>query len=147
LDFNNPKEISDVNVGVADFFSVDGKVNASDDESSKAPHFSVGMFTNFDIKKFFFEYKWILIFFIPFLIIQCLHILQMHWDTIIYVLNGKWLFGEHIYFELIRPPLPSFLYGLLNFSNLSLLLGTIIACFVFLSGVLLIYTSHKKILD
>jgi hypothetical protein len=45
---NNPKEISDVNVGVADFFSVDGKVNSSDDTSSEAPTFKSGRFTNYD---------------------------------------------------------------------------------------------------
>lgn len=34
------------------------------------------------IRKIFLEYKWFIVFFIPFLVVQLFHIVQQNWDTV-----------------------------------------------------------------
>jgi hypothetical protein len=93
------------------------------------------------------EYKWFVIFFIPFLIAQVYHIIQQNWDTIAYVFGGKWFCKNQIYLEIIRPPIPSFLNCVFGANDYSIILSTIFACIVYFSAIVLIYFQNKKDLN
>jgi hypothetical protein len=99
------------------------------------------------LKDFVFEHKWILIFFIPFLIVQIFHSFRTSWDSIVYLFNGKWFCGEQIYFEFIRPPLPAFLNCLFGANELALVFTAIFASFIFLIGIILIYKKYNNLVD
>jgi hypothetical protein len=93
------------------------------------------------------EYKWFVIFFIPFLIIQLYHIIQQNWDTVAYIFGGKWFCGNQIYLELIRPPLPSVLNCVFGGTDYSIIFSTAFACIVYFSAIVLIFSRNKKELN
>lgn len=93
------------------------------------------------------EYKWFVLFFIPFLIAQVYHIIQQNWDTVAYVFGGKWFCGNQIYLELIRPPFPSVLNCFFGGSDYSIIFSTIFACIVYFFAVVLIFSKNKKELN
>ncbi len=94
--------------------------------------------------KLIFEYKWILVFFLPFVFIQLFQMTFVQWDKVAYIFGGKWFCGNQIYLELIRPPLPSALNCIFGAADFSILLTTFFACVVYLAGVFLLYKKHKK---
>ncbi|MDD4128782.1 MAG: hypothetical protein PHY04_03545 [Candidatus ainarchaeum sp.] len=100
------------------------------------------------IRKIFLEYKWFIVFFIPFLVVQLFHIVQQNWDTVAYVFGGKWFCGNQIYLELIRPPFPSFLNCVFGGGGeYSMILSTVFACVVYLIAIVLIYKKNKSELN
>ncbi len=99
------------------------------------------------LKEKLIEYKWFVIFFIPFLIAQLYHIVQQNWDTVAYIFGGKWFCGQQIYLELIRPPLPSFLNCFFGGADYSIIFSTIFACIVYFSAIVLIFSKNKKDLN
>ncbi len=99
------------------------------------------------IKEKLIEYKWFVIFFIPFLIAQLYHIVQQNWDTVAYIFGGKWFCGNQIYLELIRPPFPSVLNCFFGGTDYSIILSTIFACIVYLFAIVLIFSKNKKDLN
>lgn len=98
-------------------------------------------------KKCLVENKWLFVFFIPFLAVQLFHIAQQHWDKAAYVFGGKWFCGQQVYFEFIRPPFPSLLNCFFGATDFSIILSTAFACFVYLAGLILIYSRNKKELN
>jgi len=93
------------------------------------------------------EFKWLLISFILFLSLQIFHIAFVHWDKVAYIFGGKWFCGNQIYFEFLRPPLPSFLTCVFGAQDYSILITTAFACIVYFAAVLLLYINHKKKLN
>ena len=99
------------------------------------------------LKKKLVEYKWFIIFFIPFLFFQLYQISLMRWDTIPYIFQGKWFCGQQVYLELIRPPVAGFFSCLFGAQDFSFLLSTALACFLYLFALILFYSKNKENLD
>lgn len=99
------------------------------------------------LKQRIIEYKWFIIFFVPFLLAQVYHIIQQNWDTIAYVFGGKWFCGNQIYLEIIRPPFPSVLNCFFGGNDYSIILSTIFACVVYFAAIILIFSKNKKDLN
>ncbi len=93
------------------------------------------------------ELKWLVISFVLFISLQLFHIAFVHWDKVAYVFGGKWFCGNQIYFEFIRPPLPSFLNCIFGAQDYSILITTAFACIVYFAAVILLYSAHKKELN
>ncbi len=96
-----------------------------------------------NFKKILLEYKWFLVFFIVFLTAQIYQSFGFSWDSLVYLLNGKWFCGEEIYFEFLRPPFPALVNCLSGAGNLSKIFSTIFASFVYLLGTILIFKNNN----
>jgi hypothetical protein len=94
---------------------------------------------------FVIEYKWILIIFIIFLVVQIYQTTMFFWDPFVYHLNGQWFCGNQVYFEFLRPPLPSAVNCLVGAGDNSILLTQIVASFVYLiAGIVLFKKEAVK---
>jgi hypothetical protein len=98
-------------------------------------------------KGFLFAYKWLVAFFVPFLIIQLFHISHIAWDTTAYIFGGKWFCGNQVYFEFIRPPLPSFLNCVFGAGDYAMLLTTAFAAVVYFAAMVIIFSRNKDKLN
>ncbi len=100
------------------------------------------------ILEFIKEYKWILVIFIFFLIVQIYQTTMFFWDPFVYHLNGQWLCGNQTYFEFLRPPLPAVVNCIVGAGDNSILLTQIIASFVYLIAGIVLFKKEvvrKKI--
>jgi len=97
-----------------------------------------------DFFNFILNYKWILIIFVIFLIFQIYQSGIFFWDPLVYQLNGNWFCGEQVYFEFLRPPLPAAVHCLVGLGENSILLSNIVASFVYLFAVILLYKKEIK---
>lgn len=93
------------------------------------------------------EFKWLVFSFVLFAFLQALQIAFIQWDKVAYIFGGKWFCGQQMYFEFIRPPLPSFLNCVFGAQDYSMILTTIFACVVYFAAVLIIYTKNKSAFD
>lgn len=89
------------------------------------------------------EYKWFLVFFAVFFSFQVLQSLQFSWDPLVYLYNGKWFCGEHIYFEWLRPPLPGAVDCLLGAGPLAVPLSVAVSCLLYFVSVLAVFRSER----
>lgn len=96
------------------------------------------------LKKKALDFKWFIVFFVPFLAFQIFHIAQIQWDTTAYIFGGKWFCGNQIYFEFIRPPLPSFLNCLSGATDYSMIITTAFAAVIYLAALILIYSKNRE---
>jgi len=109
--------------------------------------FPKGVFSFSVLKQKILEYKWIVSFFIIFLVLQLFQMAFIYWDKIAYVFGGKWFCGNQVYLELIRPPLPSFLNCVFWGNDFSIFLTTTLACFAYFAAILIIFSQNKKALN
>ncbi len=116
-------------------------------KSSIKPAQKKGLLAFERAKSFLFSYKWLVTFFIPFLIIQLFHISHIAWDTTAYIFGGKWFCGNQIYFEFIRPPLPSFLNCVFGAGDYAMLITTAFAAIIYFISMVLIFSRHKNKLN
>lgn len=119
--------------------SVAKKINLKNANNSKSSF----DFSKKNLTQKIIEYKWIIVSFLIFFLYQLIHISFIHWDKVAYVFGGKWFCGNQIYFEMLRPPLPSFLNCLFGGADFSILFTTAFACFVYLTAILLIFSQNK----
>jgi len=95
------------------------------------------------IFEFIKEYKWILIIFILFLIVQIYQTTMFFWDPFVYHLNGQWLCGNQIYFEFLRPPLPSVVNCIVGAGDNSIFLTQVLASFVYLIAGIVLFKKES----
>jgi len=91
--------------------------------------------------------KWIVLFFVIFFVAQLVPMFLQQWDSQAYIFGGKWFCGNQVYFEFIRPPLPSFLNCVFGANDYSILLSTALACFAYLAAIILIYKKNSASLN
>jgi hypothetical protein len=99
------------------------------------------------LKKFIFDFKWFLLFFIPFLFFQLYQISLFRWDSIPYLFQGKWFCGNQIYLELIRPPVPGFFTCLFGGQDVSFFLAVAFSCLLYFLAIILFYLKNKNSFD
>ncbi len=98
----------------------------------------------FNFLEFIKNNKWIFLVFLIFLSFQIYQTNSFFWDPFVYQLNGKWFCGEQIYFEYLRPPLPSFVNCLVGANENSILFSQIISSFFYLIAALFLYNVESK---
>ncbi|MEK6903000.1 MAG: hypothetical protein AABX02_05445 [archaeon] len=88
--------------------------------------------------------KWFWIFFGIFLSLQLYWRTILEWDYLVYALNGDWFCGEKVFFEFLRPPLPSFLHCVFGATDFSPFLVVLFSCILYFIGVILFFDLHAK---
>lgn len=96
---------------------------------------------------FALAYKWLLIFFIPFFIIQIFTISFLPWDSVPYFFQGKWFCGEQVYLEMIRPPVPGVFNCIFGAQFFSIIISTALASVLYFAGILLLYKKDVSSFD
>ncbi|HLC78786.1 MAG TPA: hypothetical protein VJG83_00010 [archaeon] len=94
------------------------------------------------IRLFFLNNKWLVLPFIVFFFHQIYQATFFNWDSIVYLLQGKWFCGEQIYFEWLRPPVPGAVVCLLGAQEFSFVLSTALASILYGVGILLLYKKY-----
>jgi hypothetical protein len=95
------------------------------------------------LQEFAVENRWLLIFFPIFLAFQVYQSLHYNWDPYVYLLEGKWFCGERIYFEFLRAPLPGAVNCAFGAGELAPLLSAILASFLYLASLVLVYRKEE----
>lgn len=90
------------------------------------------------------EYKWFFVFFVIFVVLQVQSFLGFSWDPLVYLYQGKWFCGEHIYFEWLRPPIPGIINCLSGAGPYSTLISAAFSCVVYFAASILAFEKLKK---
>ncbi|MCX6804064.1 MAG: hypothetical protein NTY48_05875 [Candidatus Diapherotrites archaeon] len=100
-----------------------------------------------EVSKFILKYKWLCIFFIPFLFIQMYTVSFLPWDSIPYLFQGKWFCGEQTYLELIRPPVPGFFNCIFGAQLFSIVVSAAFASIIYFIAIFLLFKKEEHLLD